>query len=261
MNLKIYQVDAFTDQLFSGNPAAVCPLNGDWLPNSILQNIAKENNLSETAFYVLQNNQYHIRWFTPKVEVDLCGHATLATSHVLFNHENYKEKEINFDSRSGSLSVRQEDGYIVMNFPTDTIQKTNLSGALLTWFDIKPIEAWQGLSDYMLVFENEDQIKNIKYNLEELKKVNTRGIIITAKGKKVDFVSRFFAPYAGIEEDPVTGSAHTTLTPYWSAVLNKNDLTAMQLSERTGFIKCKYLHERTEISGKAKTYLKGEITI
>jgi PhzF family phenazine biosynthesis protein len=261
MNLKIYQVDAFTDQLFAGNPAAVIPLNGDWLTNSIMQNIAKENNLSETAFYLCQNNQYKIRWFTPTVEVDLCGHATLAASHVLFNHENYKEEVINFDSRSGNLSVRKEDNYIVLNFPTDTIQKTNLSGAVLTWFDIKPIEAWQGLSDYMLVFENEDQIKNIKYNIEELRKVNTRGIIITAKGNKVDFVSRFFAPYAGIEEDPVTGSAHTTLTPYWSAVLKKNDLVAMQLSERTGFLKCKYLHERTEISGKAKTYLKGEITV
>jgi PhzF family phenazine biosynthesis protein len=261
MKLKLYQVDAFTENLFAGNPAAVCPLNKDWLPDSIMHNIAKENNLSETAFYVFQNDQYHIRWFTPKVEVDLCGHATLAAAHVLFNHENYKEKIINFDSRSGSLLVRKEDNEIVMNFPTDTIQKTNLSGALLTWFDIKPVEAWKGLADYMLVFENEEQIKNIKYNLEELKKVNTRGIIITAKGKEVDFVSRFFAPYAGIEEDPVTGSAHTTLTPYWSKVLNKKELTAIQLSERTGFLKCKYLNERTEISGKAVTYLQGEITI
>ena len=261
MILKIYQVDAFTENLFSGNPAAVCPLTKDWLSNSIMQKIARENNLSETAFYVFQNDQYHIRWFTPKVEVDLCGHATLATAHVLFNHENYREKIINFDSRSGPLFVRKEDDFIVMDFPTDTIQKTNLSGALLTWFDIKPVEAWKGLSDYMLVFEDEDQIKNIKYNLEELKKVNTRGIIITAKGKKVDFVSRFFAPYAGIDEDPVTGSAHTTLTPYWSAALNKKELTAMQLSERTGFLKCKYLNDRTEISGKAVTYLQGEISI
>lgn len=261
MKLKIYQVDAFTEKLYSGNPAAVCPLNGDWLSNSVMQNIAKENNLSETAFYVFQNEQYHIRWFTPKVEVDLCGHATLATAHVLFNHENYRGKIITFNSRSGPLLVRKEDDYIVMNFPTDTIQKTNLSGALLTWFDIKPIEAWKGLFDYMLVFENEDQIKNIKFNLEEIKKVSTRGIIITAKGNKVDFVSRFFAPYAGIDEDPVTGSAHTSLTPYWSTVLNKKELTAMQLSERTGFIKCKYLNERTEISGKAITYLQGEISI
>ena len=260
MNLKIYQVDAFTDKVFSGNPAAVCPLPLDWLENSVMQNIAKENNLSETAFYIYKNNNYHIRWFTPKIEVDLCGHATLAASHVLFNHENYSEKVINFDSRSGLLSVRKEDDFIVMNFPSDTIQKTNLSGTLLTWFDIKPIEAWKGLADYMLVFENEDQIKNIKFNLEEIRKVKTRGIIITAKGNKVDFVSRFFAPYAGIDEDPVTGSAHTTLTPYWSAVFNKKELTALQVSERTGFLKCRYLRERTEISGNAKTYLKGEIT-
>jgi PhzF family phenazine biosynthesis protein len=260
MNLKIYQVDAFTDKVFYGNPAAVCPLPLDWLENSVMQNIAKENNLSETAFFIYQNNKYNIRWFTPQIEVDLCGHATLAASHVLFNHENYSEKVINFDSRSGPLSVRKEENYIVMNFPTDTIKKTNLSGTLLTWFDIKPIEAWKGLADYMLVFENEDQIKNIKYNLEEIRKVKTRGIIITAKGNKVDFVSRFFAPYAGIDEDPVTGSAHTTLTPYWSAVFNKKELTALQVSERTGFLKCRYLHERTEISGKAKTFLQGEIT-
>jgi PhzF family phenazine biosynthesis protein len=260
MRLNIYQVDSFTEHIFCGNPAAVCPLPGDWLENSVMQNIAKENNLSETAFYVFQNNKYHIRWFTPLVEVDLCGHATLASAHVLFHHENYPEKVINFESRSGPLFVRNEDDYIVMNFPTDTIQKTNLSGALLTWFDIKPVEAWKGNSDYMLVYENEDQIKNIKYNLEEIRKVKTRGIIITAKGKNVDFVSRFFAPYAGIDEDPVTGSAHTTLTPYWSTVLNKKELTAMQLSERTGFLKCKNLNERTEISGKARTYLQGEIS-
>jgi PhzF family phenazine biosynthesis protein len=261
MKLKIYQVDAFTDKLFAGNPAAVCPLKGDWLPDKLMQDIARENNLSETAFYVFQNNKYHIRWFTPKIEVDLCGHATLASSHVLFNHENYEGKVINFESRSGNLSVRKEEDNIVLNFPTDTIQRIELSEVLLSWFDIKPLEAWKGISDFMLVFENEDQIKNIVYHLEEMKKEKTRGIIITARGKNADFVSRFFAPYAGVDEDPVTGSAHTTLTPYWSKVLGKTELSAIQLSERTGFLKCKYLNERTEISGKAVTYLQGEIDI
>jgi PhzF family phenazine biosynthesis protein len=261
MKLKLYQVDAFTDKIFAGNPAAVCPLPGEWLEDSVMQNIAMENNLSETAFYVNKNNKYHIRWFTPAIEVDLCGHATLATSHVLFNHENYSEKVINFDSRSGILSVRKEDDFIIMNFPADTIQEMKLSHEILSWFNLKPIEAWKGISDYMLVFENEEQIKNIKYNLQELRKIKTRGIIITSKGTKVDFVSRFFAPYAGIEEDPVTGSSHTTLTPYWSKVLNKNELTAMQLSKRTGFLKCKNMNDRIEISGNAKTYLHGEISI
>jgi PhzF family phenazine biosynthesis protein len=261
MKLKLYQVDSFTDKLFTGNPAAVCPLPGEWLEDSVMQNIAMENNLSETAFFIRKGDKFHIRWFTPAIEVDLCGHATLASAHVLYSHQNYSEPVINFESRSGLLSVRKEDDFIVMNFPVDKIQEMELSKEVLSWFDLKPVEAWKGVSDYMLVFDNEEQIKNIKYNLQELRKIKTRGIIITAKGTKVDFVSRFFAPYAGIEEDPVTGSSHTTLTPYWSRLLNKKDLTAMQLSKRTGFLKCKNLNERIEISGKAVTYLQGEILI
>ena len=261
MKLKLYQVDSFADKIFTGNPAAVCPLSGDWLEDSVMQNIALENNLSETAFFIKKNNHYHIRWFTPAIEVDLCGHATLASAHVLFFHENYSGDVIEFESRSGLLSVRKDNEFIVMNFPTDTLEKMDLSNDVLSWFDIKPLEAFKGIADYMLVFENEDQIKNIKYNLQELRKIKTRGIIITAKGNNVDFVSRFFAPYAGIEEDPVTGSAHTSLTPYWSKILNKKEMTAIQLSKRTGFLKVKNLNERTEISGKAKTYFQGEISI
>jgi PhzF family phenazine biosynthesis protein len=261
MKLRMYQVDAFTDKLFTGNPAAVCPLPENWLPDSVMQNIAMENNLAETAFYIIKNDKYHLRWFTPQVEVDLCGHATLATGHVLFNHENYSGNEIEFESKSGRLTVRKDNEYITLNFPTDTLKQVDISNEITECFDVKPVEVYKGKSDYMLVFKNEGQIRNIRYNLKKINESDGRGVIITARGNDVDFVSRFFAPQCGIDEDPVTGSAHTTLTPYWSKVLNKEVLTAMQLSRRTGKLICKNLGGRTEISGLAKTYLTGEITV
>jgi PhzF family phenazine biosynthesis protein len=261
MKLKMYQVDAFAEKIFTGNPAGVCPLPGDWLEDSLMQNIAFENNLAETAFYIKHDNKYSIRWFTPALEVDLCGHATLATGHVLFTHENYSGSEIQFQSKSGPLSVKKDNDYLTLNFPTDVIQKIDISSLLTDCFDIKPVEAYKGNADYLLVFESEDQIRNIKFNLTKILLLKNRGVIITARGKEVDFVSRFFAPFAGIDEDPVTGSAHTTLTPYWSGVLHKNELTAMQVSKRSGFLICKNLGARTEISGKAKTYLQGEISV
>lgn len=261
MKLKMYQVDAFTDKLFAGNPAAVCPLPDNWPEDTVMQNIAMENNLAETAFYIIRNGKYHLRWFTPQVEVDLCGHATLATGHVLFNHENYSEPEIEFESKSGKLTVRKDNEYITLNFPTDTLKQVDLDNDVADCFDVKPVEIYKGKSDYMLVFKNEGQIKNIRYNLKRIAESDGRGVIITAHGNDVDFVSRFFAPQAGIDEDPVTGSAHTTLTPYWSKVLNKEVMTAKQLSRRTGLLRCRNLNERTEISGLAKTYLQGEICI
>ena len=261
MKQKIYQIDAFTDTLFSGNPAAICPLN-EWLPDNILQKIAMENNLAETAFYVKQDNEYEIRWLTPTVEVDLCGHATLAAAFVLFNFENYIGNEISFYSkRSGKLNVSKQGEYLTLNFPSDIFEPIDLSSALINAFDIKPIEAYKGKTDYLLVFENESQIKSVIPNFETISKLDARGIIITSKGDNVDFVSRFFAPQSGINEDPVTGSAHTTLTPYWAKKLNKNELTAMQLSDRKGNLKCKYLNDRVEISGQAVLYLKGEIFV
>lgn len=259
MKLKIYQIDAFTDRVFSGNPAAVCPLD-EWLSDELLQQIAKENNLAETAFYKKQENQYQIRWFTPKVEVDLCGHATLAAAYVLFNHENFDGNVIDFYSpRSGQLTVRKQNEYLTLNFPVDSYERIELSENLINGFDITPIKALKGKTDYVLVFENEDQIRNLKPNLQQISKLGGRGVIVTAKGDAVDFVSRFFAPQSGIDEDPVTGSAHTTLTPFWSNQLGKNELSAIQLSERTGFLKCKFLGDRVEISGQAKLYLTGEI--
>jgi len=261
MKIRMYQVDAFADRIFTGNPAAVCPLPDKWLENTVMQNIAMENNLAETAFYIIRDTKYHIRWFTPQVEVDLCGHATLATGHVLFNHEKYSGSEIEFESKSGVLKVRKEKEFVVLNFPTDTLKQVDLTNDVTECFDVKPVEVYKGKSDYMLVFKNEGQIKNIRYNLKRINESDGRGVIITARGNDVDFVSRFFAPQCGIEEDPVTGSAHTTLTPYWSKVLNKDLLKAKQLSRRGGMLVCRNLGSRTEISGLAKTYLVGEISL
>jgi len=259
MKFKIYQVDAFAEKIFSGNPAAVCPLD-KWLSDDLLRKIAKENNLSETAFYIKIGNQYEIRWFTPKVEVDLCGHATLATGYVLFHHEGHKYDIINFHSpRSGKLTVTKQNERLTLNFPTDIYEHIPLYESLTKGFETQPVEALKGKMDYVLVFETEEQIKNIKFNLSEIAKLEGRGVIITAKGDQCDFVSRYFAPQFGIDEDPVTGSAHTTLTPYWAKKLNKTELTAIQLSERKGYLQCKYLGERVEISGQGKLYLIGEI--
>jgi PhzF family phenazine biosynthesis protein len=261
MKLKIYQVDAFTDKVFSGNPAAICPLD-NWLSDDLLQKIAMENNLSETGFYVKKGKEYQIRWFTPTLEVDLCGHATLASAYVLYNYQNYLQEEIQFSSpRSGILKVKKHGDLMTLNFPTDKYKKVELSAELIAGFDVKPDEAYKGKTDYMLVFKKESQIANMNVDLLAVSKIKARGIIITAPGEKVDFVSRFFGPQAGVDEDPVTGSAHTTLTPYWAKKLGKIELTAIQLSKRKGYLKCIYLNERVEISGQARTYMIGEIEV
>lgn len=259
MKQKIYQVDAFAHNVFSGNPAAVCPLT-EWLSDELLQQIAMENNLAETAFYVKQNHQYEIRWFTPTVEVDLCGHATLAAAFVLFYYEGHADSTIQFYSpRSGALPVTQKGELLTLNFPTDVYAPVELSAELLDCFTTKPRLAFKGKTDYMLVFNTQDEIENITPLLDNIAKLKGRGVIVTAKGNTVDFVSRFFAPQAGIDEDPVTGSAHTTLTPYWAKELGKTELTAIQLSARKGYLQCTYLNDRVEISGQGKLYLTGEI--
>lgn len=261
MKQKIYQIDAFTDKVFSGNPAAVCPLD-KWLSDEIMLKIAAENNLAETAFYVKVNNEFHIRWFTPTTEVDLCGHATLATAFVLFNYENFTENTIEFYSpRSGKLTVTMNEGFLALNFPTDIFKEVTVTPEITRCFDIKPKSVFKGKTDYLFVFDNEEDIKKIRPVFDEISKLNGRGVIITAKGNEVDFVSRFFAPQVGIKEDPVTGSAHTTLTPYWANQLNKTELTTIQLSERKGYLKCRFLNDRVEISGQGKLYLIGEIYI
>lgn len=261
MKYKLYQVDAFTDKLFGGNPAAVCPL-AEWLNDAILQKIAMENNLAETVFYVKQDDRYEIRWFTPTVEVDLCGHATLAAAFVLFHCEGYRGESIHFYSpRSGNLHVSRSSDRLTLDFPVDEFHSIPVSGEIVGCFDKQPIEAYKGKTDYMLVYEKESDIRDISPKFEAIAALNARGVIITAKGEDVDFVSRFFAPQSGISEDPVTGSAHTTLTPYWSEKLDKTEMTAIQLSERKGYLQCKMLGNRVEISGQAKLYLAGEIYI
>jgi PhzF family phenazine biosynthesis protein len=258
--MKIYQVDAFAEKLFTGNPAAVVPLD-KWIADELMQKIAMENNLAETAFYVPEGDHYHIRWFTPKFEVDLCGHATLAAAHVMFEHEGITGNVIRFQSRSGELLVTKNNQLLTLNFPADPAEQIEFFPELLAGFNIKPLEAYKGKMDYVLVFENEKQIREVQPDLRAISKLKSRGAIVTAKGDSVDFVSRYFAPFFGIDEDPVTGSAHTVLTPYWSKKLNKKELNAIQLSERTGHLKCIDLGERIEISGKAKTYLIGEISV
>jgi PhzF family phenazine biosynthesis protein len=257
--IKLYQIDAFTNKVFSGNPAAVCPLD-KWVNDEIMQNIAMENNLAETAFYVKQGKQYEIRWFTPTVEVDLCGHATLAAAFVLFNIDNYAENTIHFFShRSGELTVTKSGDFLTLNFPTDSYEAITLTSEILNCFDLKPKLAFKGKTDYLFIYECEEDILCLKPIFENIKKLNGRGVIVSAKGKNVDFVSRFFAPQSGVNEDPVTGSAHTTLTPYWAKEFNKTELSAMQLSERKGYLQCRYLNDRVEIRGQAKMYLAGEI--
>ncbi len=261
MKLKIYQVDAFTEKVFGGNPAAVCPLD-EWLSDELMQHIAMENNLAETAFYVKENNQFLIRWFTPEVEVDLCGHATLATAHVLFNHENHQGNHIPFySSRSGELTVEKNEDLLTLNFPADVFQEMEIPNSIDECFNSRPIEAFKGKTDFMFVFKNESEILDMIPDFSAINALGGRGVIITAPGNEVDFVSRFFAPQSGITEDPVTGSAHTTLTPYWAEKLGKDRLTAIQLSARKGYLQCKLLGERVEISGNAVTYMKGEIEI
>jgi PhzF family phenazine biosynthesis protein len=260
MRLPIYQIDAFADQVFGGNPAAVIPLK-KWLPDETMQQIAMENNLSETAFFIPFENGFHIRWFTPATEVNLCGHATLATAYVLFNHLKFNEKEIRFQSRTGVLKVKKEGELIVLDFPTSEVKKAELPANIEKAFGIKPQKSFKGREDLMFVFVNHEAIENLKPDFHFLKTLEMRGIIATAPSEKFDFVSRFFAPREGIDEDPVTGSAHTMLIPYWAERLGKKELVAKQISKRGGVLHCKYLGERVEIGGKAVTYLVGEITV
>ncbi|MDR0232727.1 MAG: PhzF family phenazine biosynthesis protein [Dysgonamonadaceae bacterium] len=261
--IKIYQVDAFTDRLFSGNPAAVCILD-TWIDDELMQSIANENNLAETAFIVPNGQDFEIRWFTPTVEVDLCGHATLATAFVLFNMLNYPGSLIRFHSpRSGLLAVEKRDDMLFLDFPTDKLDELieEQSVIIEKCIGIKPIESYKGKTDYIAVIDNESLLRTLQPDLTEISKLKARGLIVTAKGDDVDFVSRFFAPQSGINEDPVTGSAHTSLTPLWSKKLCKNKLIANQLSKRGGQLVCEFKNDRCMIGGKARLYLTGEIEL
>lgn len=262
MKLTLYQVDAFTKTVFGGNPAAVCILE-DWLVTHLMQKIAQENNLAETAFIVQKNSTFELRWFTPETEVDLCGHATLASAYVLFHHYGYTEKTIRFYSpRSGELLVsKAEKGLMTMDFPTDELVALQGNTEINKAIGLTPKRTLKGKTDYLLIYNSQEEIEEISPNFHLLNKLDCRGVIVSAPGDEVDFVSRFFAPQCGIPEDPVTGSAHTTMLPYWSKVMGKTKLSAKQLSKRGGDLHCEYLGERVKISGNAVLYLKGEIEV
>lgn len=257
--IDIYQVDAFTSRLFGGNPAAVCPLEA-WLPDGTLQAIADENNLSETAFFIPQGDGFELRWFTPRVEIDLCGHATLATAHVIFNHLPYPKDEIRFSTRfAGPLSVTRQNDWLTLDFPS----------WIATPVSPVPADGIAGLGgkspsecyvkrDYMFVYEDEGDIRNAKPDFSLLGRLK-RYLCITAPGKDCDFVSRFFCVGDGVEEDPVTGSAHSMLIPYWTKRLGKTRMLARQLSGRGGELRCEFLGERVHIAGQTQTYMQGKV--
>lgn len=259
--ISIYQVDAFTDQLFSGNPAAVCPLD-QWLPDAQMQAIAAENNLAETAFFVPGADGYDLRWFTPTLEIDLCGHATLAAAHVIFHELAAAKKQITFYTHSGPLAVWQtESGLMGMNFPSRPVQEVALPVVLENNF---PTYRFVGKSrDYLVELENEAAVAAFVPDLPAISQLDAIGLIVTAPGEgpEVDFVSRFFAPQSGVPEDPVTGSAHCNLIPFWASKLKKTNLRARQISARGGDLWCEAQGDRVVMMGKAVTYLSGTIVI
>ena len=259
-SIPFYQVDAFTSKVFSGNPAGVCLLE-EPLEDEVMQQIAAENNLAETAFIRIDLKPYQIRWFTPTVEVDLCGHATLASAYVLFNEKNIKDV-IRFQSlRSGELTVTKNDDRLTLDFPIDKIIPIGIKNEWIEAIGSPILEAYTGRTDLILRVENEAVVKAIQPDFENIKRWPYVGVIITAEGTDVDFVSRFFGPAVGINEDPVTGSAHTSLVVYWSKKLNKTKLSARQESERKGDLLCEINGERALITGNAQLYLKGEIYV
>jgi PhzF family phenazine biosynthesis protein len=259
MKVKQYQVDAFASRVFEGNPAAVCPLDS-WLSDEVLQAIAEENNLSETAFCVPTEKGFALRWFTPVTEVDLCGHATLASAHVIFDVLGYSQQSVSFDTRSGELTVERKGELLAMNFPAFPVKPCSPPSRLIEGLGQRPNEVLAG-NDYVAVFDSETIVRAISPNFAKLHELDLRGVIVTAPGRDVDFVSRFFAPKYGIPEDPVTGSAHCELVPYWSSRLGKESLKARQVSKRGGNILCQTKGERVILSGRAVTFMEAEIDI
>ncbi|MDD2196177.1 MAG: PhzF family phenazine biosynthesis protein [Bacteroidales bacterium] len=259
MKFGLYQIDAFTDKIFGGNPACVVPLH-HWLPDDTLMKITKENAVAETAFFIDKGDKIHLRWFTPEIEMDLCGHATLATAHCLKSILNYPKNRIVFETLSGDLTVLVQNDLYSLDFPSRMPTVSELPEVIEKSLNIQPKEVYKS-RDYMLVYDTEEEIKNIKIDTQIFNQINLDpgGVIVTAKGENHDFVSRFFTPQASILEDPVTGSAHCSLIPYWSARLKKNELIAKQVSDRIGILHCQNKKDRVIISGKAKTYSIGNL--
>ena len=259
MKIPFYQIDAFTSRVFGGNPAGICFLDA-WLPDPVLLSIAAENNLSETAFLVKAPDHYGLRWFTPKVEIDLCGHATLAGGFAVFQYRDQAARRVAFETKSGRLSVERREELLLMDFPTRKPQPCPPPDRINDIMGTAPSLTLLS-RDLMLVYENEDQVRRLKPDLSAVAALDCFAVIVTAPGANSDFVSRFFAPGAGIPEDPVTGSAHCTLIPYWANRLGKKKLHALQLSERGGELFCEDRGERVLIGGRAVTYLSGTIQI
>jgi PhzF family phenazine biosynthesis protein len=260
--MKYFVVDAFTDEMFKGNPAGVCILT-NWLEDELLQNIAAENNLAETAFIVKNEKNYNLRWFTPKTEIDLCGHATLASAFIIMNYLDKNNGIISFNTKSGILTVKNKTELYELDFPSRKTNKVEINQTVQSAINTKIKEAYLS-RDLLLLIDSEEELKNLGINMDLLKTVTVcHGFIVTAlsSNKEYDFVSRYFAPNVGVNEDHVTGSSHTTLIPFWSERLNKNKLIARQLSKRSGTLYCENNGDRVKISGKAKLYLEGEIKI
>ncbi|MGB1240990.1 MAG: PhzF family phenazine biosynthesis protein [Chitinophagales bacterium] len=259
MKLDLYQINAFTNKMFGGNPACVVPLK-NWLPDELLLKIAKENAVAETAYFIDKGEKIHLRWFTPEIEMDLCGHATLATAHCLKSILNYPKNKIIFETLSGDLTVLVEGDFYHLDFPSRMPVIAELPKIIADSLSIQPKEVFKS-RDYLLVYDTEEEIKNITVNRSLFNQINLDpgGVIVTAKGEKSDFVSRFFTPQASILEDPVTGSAHCSLTPFWTARLGKKELTAIQISERVGILYCQDSSNRVTLSGQAKTYSIGSL--
>ena len=260
MELTLYQIDAFASEVFKGNPAAVCPLE-HWLDDAVMQAIAEENNLSETAFFVRTQNGFDLRWFTPVDEVDLCGHATLASAYVVFHILKYDRPAVDFFTRSGKLSVAQNDGLLTMDFPAKLLRACEKIPTLEKALGKAPAELLSDGDDYLAIFGSEREIRAIAPDMHTLKTLDCRGVIVSAKGDSADFVSRFFAPRLGVDEDPVTGSTHCVLTPYWAGRIGKNRLSAQQLSKRGGELVCELRGNRVSLSGRAVKYMEGQITL
>lgn len=260
MTIPMYVANAFCSIPFTGNPAAICLLN-EWLSAGLMQRIAMQNNLSETAFLVKDKDGYQIRWFTPVAEIPLAGHPTLAAAHILFSENLHNGDVVIFHSQSGKLTVKREMDEYILNFPADDIKEIPAPDHLLQAFSSTPVDCYKGMQDYMLVFKTQEEIEEAVPDLKLIAKASARGVIITAPGNEVDFVSRYFAPQFGIDEDPVTGSAHTTMIPYWWQRFGRMKMNAVQLSRRKGFLSCVYLDDRVEIGGKCVTFLKGEIMV
>ncbi|TXE16411.1 PhzF family phenazine biosynthesis protein [Psychroserpens burtonensis] len=261
MKLDLYQIDAFTNTVFGGNPACVVPLD-EWLSDDLLLKITRENAVAETAFYVDKGDKIHLRWFTPEIEMDLCGHATLATAHCLKSILNYPKDKIIFETLSGDLTVFMQNDFYFLDFPSRMPLISKLPEIIEKSLNILPKEVFKS-RDYVLIYDSQEDIKNIKIDRQTFDQINLNpgGVIVTSKGNDCDFVSRFFTPQALILEDPVTGSAHCSLIPFWSKRLNKKELSAMQISDRVGTLNCQDKNDRVIISGQAKTYSIGTFWI